>query len=371
MTIPVSDMARRAGDVLERRPRATLTAQWIALVILTVGCSVMLKQAGAPAALLLGPLAVGMLFGLSGARTRLPVAVRASGQAVIGCIIATAIGGSVGAQLLASTPVLIVSGGMILALSMGLAATLAWARWFDGPTAVWGLAPGAAAAMVSLAESYGANSQVSALMQYTRILFAAGSAILVSHLIAPAPATHVDIDWFPPVSLRGITDTLVLAATGFIVARLTGFRPAVFLVPGLAGAALVAAGWVEPALPPTLVLPAYAVVGLSIGLSFTRPTLAACFRQLHRIVASALLLIALCALAGVVMSAGFGIDPLTAYLATSPGGVDAVLIVASSHHLDLSFVLAAQMSRLLITLLVGPAVTGFMARALKISQPAE
>jgi membrane AbrB-like protein len=366
-----SGLIQQIAAALDKRPGATLIGQWILLAVLTVSGSVVLKQIGAPAALLLGPLAVGMIFGLCGARTRLPVAVRASGQAVIGCIIAVAIGGSVGPALLTSLPILAASSGAILALSMGLAATLTWARWFDGPTAVWGLAPGGAAAMVSLAEDFGANAQVTALMQYIRILFAAASAILVSHFVAPAAPAHVDVDWFPAVSLRGIVDTLVLAAAGFLAARLTGFRPAIFLLPGLGGAALFAAGWVDPALPPTLVLPAYAVVGLSIGLSFTRPTLAACFRQLHRIAASVVMLLALCAAVGVVMSVGFGVDPLTAYLSTSPGGIDAVLIVASSHHLDLSFVLAAQMSRLLLTLVAGPAITGFMARALKSRQPAE
>lgn len=367
----LSRPARMAAEALDRHPRMTLGGQWSLLVVLTVGGSVLLKQAGAPAALLLGPLMVGMIFGLSDARTRLPSAVRASGQAVIGCIIAVAIGGSVGPALLASAPLLVASGVAVLAMSMWLAALLAWARWFDGPTAVWGLAPGGAAAMVSLAEEFGANSQVTALMQYARILFAAGSAIIVSHLVSPAAPAHVDVDWFPAVDLRGVIDTIVLAAAGFLAARVTGFRPAVFLVPGLGGAALVAAGWMNPALPPTLVLPAYAVVGLSIGLSFTRPTLAACLRQLHRIGASVVLLIAVCAGVGAVVSLGFGVDPLTAYLATSPGGVDAILIVASSHHLDLSFVLAAQMSRLLLTLLAGPAITGFMARALRSRQPAE
>lgn len=44
----------------------------------------------------------------------------------------------------------------------------------------------------------------------------------------------------------------------------------------------------------------------------------------------------------------FGIDPLTAYLATSPGGADSVAIIAAS-------------SRFVFLLLAGPAISRFVA----------
>jgi membrane AbrB-like protein len=56
-----------------------------------------------------------------------------------------------------------------------------------------------------------------------------------------------------------------------------------------------------------------------------------------------------------------GIDPLTAYLATSPGGVDSVAIIAASTKVDTSFVMSLQTSRFLVILLVGPAISRFVA----------
>ncbi|TIT60111.1 MAG: AbrB family transcriptional regulator, partial [Mesorhizobium sp.] len=61
-----------------------------------------------------------------------------------------------------------------------------------------------------------------------------------------------------------------------------------------------------------------------------------------------------------------GIDPLTAYLATSPGGMDSVAIIAAAaHNVDISFVMALQSARFLIVLLVGPSIARLVARSIR------
>ena len=57
-----------------------------------------------------------------------------------------------------------------------------------------------------------------------------------------------------------------------------------------------------------------------------------------------------------------GIDPLTAYLATSPGGADSVAIIASSSKVDQPFVMAMQIARFVVVLLTGPSLARFIAR---------
>jgi uncharacterized membrane protein AbrB (regulator of aidB expression) len=59
------------------------------------------------------------------------------------------------------------------------------------------------------------------------------------------------------------------------------------------------------------------------------------------------------------------IDPLTAYLATSPGGVDSVAIIAASTKVDVSFVMGLQTIRLLFVLLVGPFLSRFVAKLIE------
>ena len=57
-----------------------------------------------------------------------------------------------------------------------------------------------------------------------------------------------------------------------------------------------------------------------------------------------------------------GTDPLTAYLATSPGGADSVAIIAASFKVDLPFVMTMQIGRAIVAILIGPALARFLVR---------
>jgi membrane AbrB-like protein len=96
------------------------------------------------------------------------------------------------------------------------------------------------------------------------------------------------------------------------------------------------------------------------------PILRHAARALPQIVASILILIAMCGGLAWLISRTLGIDPLTAYLATSPGGMDSIAIIAAaSHDVDISFVMALQTVRFLIVLLLGPGIARLVARAVR------
>ncbi len=73
-----------------------LGLQWAALVILVLVVTVALKTAQAPAAYLMGPLLIGIVFGVISSQNRLPPALRFGSQSLIGCIIAIALGTAAG-----------------------------------------------------------------------------------------------------------------------------------------------------------------------------------------------------------------------------------------------------------------------------------
>jgi uncharacterized membrane protein AbrB (regulator of aidB expression) len=56
-----------------------------------------------------------------------------------------------------------------------------------------------------------------------------------------------------------------------------------------------------------------------------------------------------------------GIEPLTAYLATSPGGADSVVVIAATSAVDAGFVMAMQLARFLMVLVLGPRVSRYVA----------
>ena len=105
-----------------------------------------------------------------------------------------------------------------------------------------------------------------------------------------------------------------------------------------------------------------ALVGWSIGLRFTRPIVGYAARQLPRVAASIVALIALCGALAYALHVAVGTDPVTAYLATSPGGVDSVAIIAASSKVDLPFVMTMQVGRAIIAILIGPALARLLTR---------
>ena len=56
-----------------------------------------------------------------------------------------------------------------------------------------------------------------------------------------------------------------------------------------------------------------------------------------------------------------GIDPLTAYLATSPGSLDSVAVIAASSNVDIAFVMTLQTARLILVTFIGPWLARLMA----------
>jgi membrane AbrB-like protein len=127
------------------------------------------------------------------------------------------------------------------------------------------------------------------------------------------------------------------------------------------GIVLKGAGLLVIELPPWLLAMAYGLVGWSIGLRFTRPILLHALRSLPAVAGAMLALIAACGVLALLLVKLAGIDPLTAYLATSPGGADSVAIIASGSPVDIPFVMALQTARFLVVLVAGPALARTLA----------
>jgi uncharacterized protein len=239
-------------------------------------------------------------------------------------------------------------------------------RWsvLPGTTAVWGSTPGAATAMVLMADAFGADARLVAFMQYMRVILVSIAAAVIARLWVDASGPDVPpVVWFPPIDWPAFAATIAIAAIGATAGRALRLPSGTFLGPMILGVALHLGGHITLQLPQWLLAVSYAVIGWWIGLNFTRPILLHAARALPQIIASIVALVAFCAAVGYAMSVILGIDPLTAYLATSPGGMDSVAIIAAaSNRVDLSFVMALQMARFLIVLIAGPPLARLLAR---------
>ncbi|MBM0106606.1 AbrB family transcriptional regulator [Steroidobacter sp. S1-65] len=353
------------------------SVQWLSLIVLTVALVTALDAVHVPAALLLGPMLASIVFAVSGSNIRLPRGFTIGAQAILGCLIAQAIDAQLMAIIGAHWMILV---GFSLA-TLVLAAALGWwitrAGWLPGTVAIWGLSPGAASSMVLLADDFGADRRVVALMQYSRIALVALAAILVAksigHPSLPPPhemsnaATSQWLTLPPAVSLFATT---ALAAMGVALSIFLRKAALALFIPAFAGAALQAAGWIHLSTPPLLAALAFGAVGMYVGLSFNREMLIHSLSALPKMFVAVVTMIVLCGLLSLAFCKLLpGADPLTAYLALSPGGIDAAVIIATSTNVSLPLILASQFVRLLIVIAGAPALAKWLARRMEHRHP--
>ncbi len=336
--------------------------QWGLLFLLSLLLSLAFLCIHLPAALLLGPMIAGIAFSLKGITLQLPRSTFLAAQAILGCMIAQNLTGSILTTLAVNWPVVLA----ILMVTLLSSAVVGWllVRYssLPGNTGAWGSSPGGAAAMVAMAQDYGADIRLVAFMQYLRVLFVAGAAVLVTRLILgdSAEAVSQQIEWFPPLS-GNLWSTLLLAAVAGFTGRILRIPSGTMLAPMIVGAWLHAGGMIVIELPEWLLAIAYMAIGWRIGLGFDRQVFFMALRPLPQILASIFALMAICAAMAWGLAHYMQIDFITAWLATSPGGLDTVAVIAAGSNADMALIMAMQTLRLFSILLTGPAVARFIS----------
>ena len=343
--------------------RRRLATHWAGLVAASIAGALLFESLRVSAALLLGPIAAAIVFAARETPVRVPARAFVFAQAIVGCMIARTIPLTLLAEIGRSWPLFVVAVGSVVLASALLGWAMARWRLLPGTTAVWGSFPGAATAMVLMAEAFGADVRLVALMQYLRVLLVGIAATTVARLWVPVQAHDVAlVPAHAPLHVAAFVETLGLAGAGAWVAVRLRIPAGGLLVPMFVGVVLQDAGLLAIELPWWLLAASYALVGWSIGLRFTPQILRHAARLLPRVVGGIVVLISVCGGLAWALAHFAHIDPLTAYLATSPGGADTVAIIASSSPVDVPFVMAMQSARFIVVAFCGPALARFVAR---------
>jgi membrane AbrB-like protein len=352
--------------MMSRRSWTGGAAGWLALGAGSALAGYLAQRAGLPAGWLVGPMLVALAVALIWEKhPAVPRWGRIAALAVVGGVLASTFRPSV-LPLISRhwLPVaLVVCGTLVLSLGAGLLLT-ALVR-LDRKTAALGTLPGAASGMLAMSDPLGADARLVALMQYTRVVVVVVAATLVGRFglvvgegFMPDPGQGLQ-------SASGSTEFLVqnevtTYALTALVAGLgawagTRFRlPAgALLGPLVLGILLEELGVVHFAWPQGVPQAAYLALGLWVGLLFDGDSIKRAGRLLPVVLILAIGLVVACAALGWALSTLTGIDPITAYLATTPGGIDSVAIVALGSGADAPLVLAIQMLRLLAVIAAG------------------
>ncbi len=181
-----------------------IAAQAAALLVLSVIIELLLAQLHLPAALLLGPMGAAIIFAALQTGIRIPMLLFTCGQAIVGCMIARTITGSIVRDMMADWAVFLGAVVAVIIVSNALGWMLARLRVLPASTAIWGSSPGGASAMVLMSEAFGADMRLVAFMQYLRVVLVAVVATLVARVFTGSTGTAGGAKLVSPASARTV-----------------------------------------------------------------------------------------------------------------------------------------------------------------------
>jgi membrane AbrB-like protein len=223
---------------------------------------------------------------------------------------------------------------------------------------------GGASGIVAMADELGGDDRLVAFMQYLRVLV----VTLLTPLIVPlAFGVHTSGGGPGDGPLLGTPAgwalTVGASVLGVLIGPLLRLPAPALLGPLILTAVLTLTGVIgDTQVPPLAREVAFSLIGLQIGLGFERNTLREIARVAWPVLLSIAALLVICFVLGWLLSLTADVTLLDGYLATTPGGLYAVLPIAYGSGADTGFVLAVQGIRLFAMVLAAPAMVRWLLR---------
>jgi membrane AbrB-like protein len=320
------------------------------------GISLVLSLLGFPSPLLFGGLVGGLVFALGSSReVSVPSWSFTIGQGIIGVTIGAIVDWGTLADLGDEWPAVIVISIVTLALSVVAGQLLRLHRGVSAVTASFSSVAGGASGMTAIAHDLGADDRVVTVIQYLRVLVILLAMPAAVSIVFNADDGAAAASSTTSTTFTGVAYTILSVVLGLAIGRLLHL-PSPALLGALIGAVALALLPVFDgiAVPVWIQGIGYVLIGVQVGLRFTADSL----RAIGRMLPTALLVIAIiivtCAAFGVLLAELTGVSELDAYLATTPGGLFAVLATSAATGGNVTFVTAVQLIRLLLVLLAAP-----------------
>src|SRR5919204_34258 len=324
----------------------------------TFGLGFGLKEAGLPSSYLFAALLVGLAAALAfPGRVTVPPPAFVAAQAVTGVALGAFVRSSALRALAhAWLPVTLVSAGTLgICIVGGMLLTRYTA--LDPPTAQLGSVAGGASGIVAMADDLGADARLVAFMQYLRVLVVVLITPLILAIAFPGHSSGQVAGTSTFGQPRDWLLALGVSAAGVVVARVARMTAGTLLAPMvLAAVVVLAIPGGEFTVPQLLAQTAFALIGLQVGLRFTLDTVRLLGRLLVPVLLSILALIVACFGLALVLDWATSVSLANAYLATTPGGLFAVLAVAFGAGANTTFILGVQGLRILVMVLLAPLV---------------
>ncbi|TMK98678.1 MAG: AbrB family transcriptional regulator [Actinobacteria bacterium] len=332
--------------------RSVNSVQIAVLAAAILGIGVAFNALGVPSPYLFAALLVGLTRALTiKEQLILPRNVFVAAQAVTGVALGTYLQRS-SLHVLADDWLAVALVSLAtLALSLAAGAALARLTVLDRPTAALGMIAGGASGIVGISDDLGGDDRLVAFMQYLRVLV----VVLITPLLVAVifPGAHVGS---APSSgpILGMAQGWLLTIAIAIAGQALRLPARALLGPLLIAGALTLTGAIDFTVPPLLRETGFAVIGLYIGLRFTIQTVRMVGKLLIPTMTAIVALLVACFALAIVLNATTSVSLEDAYLATTPGGLYAVLAVAFGAGANTTFIVAVQSLRVLVMVVLAP-----------------
>lgn len=303
---------------------------------------------------MIGPLFATAAARMTGAALYCPVPVREAGQWAIG----TALG-------LYFTPAVLkvlvsyvgfIAAGVLFALLLGVLCgwLLHKLSGVDKTTAFFAMAVGGASEMATQGERHGAKVDRVAAAHSLRIMMVV-AIIPFCFQFAGVRGADLYVPGARAVDYPGLALLVLLTAGGALLLKRMRSPNAWVIGPLAVTIALTASGVNLSALPEWMVHLGQLFIGISLGTRFTPEFLHTAPRYLASVALCGLSAMAIAASFALGLAAVSGMNPATAILATSPGGIAEMSLTAKTLQLGVPIVTAFHVTRMAaLVMTIGP-----------------
>jgi membrane AbrB-like protein len=280
--------------------RSGSTRAWLVLVLGAAVASGVFAVLGLPSPVLFGSLVGGMVHALT-ARHEVEMSPRVFrvGQALVGVVIGGLVKLPTLVRLAADwrSVLLVTVGTLVISLLAGR--LLALHRDVSPATGAFALIAGGASGIVALARDLGADDRVVTIVQYLRVLLVLLAMPLVAGALFDPPTGAGELVDGPTRWLPDLVFVALAVCLGLLLQRFVRAPATSLLGPLLVAVAISTSGVLgEVSVPTLLANVGYALIGIRVGLRFTRTSLVSIARLLPLATLLIALVIAACALLG-------------------------------------------------------------------------
>ncbi|QIS18162.1 AbrB family transcriptional regulator [Nocardia terpenica] len=301
----------------------------------------------------------------------LPREVSIGVQALLGVLMGSylevSLLGSIGLALL---PVLAITVATLV-VSVLVSMVFARACKVTLPTATLGLLAGGSAAVVSCADEMDADVRQVAFMQYLRVMLVAVSAPAIGALLdngghvakmavtTAHQVTDPDLPHWMVVGrgdqVAGVCTAIVLSLIGIRLGRSLRIPSPALIGPMLLTAAVTALGVSHGYAPTNLFKELlFVLIGFDVGTRFTRAVVLEMARMIPGMTVAIVGLSAVVAALAYLLSLFVPLELSDLYLATTPGGINAVIAAAEGMNANMPLITSVQSVRLLFMVAMLP-----------------